>query len=166
MTRILAAAFTALLAIPALAADRTPTTFDALLQHYEPIRQALLHDNTEGVAGHASAMATIATEAATQFSPHAAGVKSADGSECVDLLGAVRKDAATLAAAKDLASARAAFWALSGPMIRYREMAGGERPSVVAYCSMEKKKWLQPQGEIGNPYTGQKMARCGEVVSK
>lgn len=165
MTRILAAAFTALLALPALAADRTPTTFDALLEHYESIRGALLHDTTEGVARHASAMATIATEAATQFSPRAAGVKDADGNECIDLLGAVAKNGAALAKAKDLAAARAAFSDLSAPMIRYREMAGGDRP-VVVYCSMKKKTWLQAKGEIGNPYGGQKMARCGQVIAE
>jgi hypothetical protein len=32
---------------------------------------------------------------------------------------------------------------------------------------MHKKSWLQPAGdEIGNPYAGQSMPKCGEVVSK
>jgi hypothetical protein len=165
MNRIIIAALAALIALPLTATAATPITFDALIGHYEPIRRALLNDTTDGVAGHASAIAKIASEAGKKFSPHAAGVNDADGDECIDLLGAVAKHAAALAKAKDLGAARAAFWALSGPMIRYREMAGDEGPAVV-YCSMEKKKWLQPEGEIGNPYTGQKMARCGQIVSK
>lgn len=63
------------------------------------------------------------------------------------------------------AEARAAMGELSKPLVRFREMATGEKP-VVVYCSMEKKSWLQPEGEIGDPYLGQKMATCGQVVSK
>ena len=164
MNRIIITALAALITLP-LTATAPATTFEALLGHYEPIRHALLNDTTEGVAAHASAIAGIANEAGKKFSPHAAGVKDADGNECIDLLGAVAENAAALAKAKDLAASRAAFSDLSAPMIRYREMAGGDRP-VVVYCSMEKKKWLQARGEIGNPYTGQKMARCGQVIAQ
>lgn len=165
MNRIIITALAALIALPLTATEATATTFEALIRHYEPIRHALLNDTTEGVAAHASAIARIANEAGKKFSPHAAGVKDADADECVDLLGAVSKSSTALAKAKDLATARAAFSELSGPMIRYREMAGGDRP-VVVYCSMEKKKWLQAKGEIGNPYAGQKMARCGQVIAE
>jgi hypothetical protein len=41
-----------------------------------------------------------------------------------------------------------------------------EPNTVVVYCAMAEKVWIQPKGEIGNPYYGQSMARCGEVVSK
>ena len=40
------------------------------------------------------------------------------------------------------------------------------KSTVVAWCSMSKKSWLQPAGEIGNPYYGKEMPRCGEVVGK
>jgi hypothetical protein len=30
---------------------------------------------------------------------------------------------------------------------------------------MEKKSWLQPEGEIANPYVGDVMRTCGEVRS-
>jgi hypothetical protein len=45
------------------------------------------------------------------------------------------------------------------------KMVGG-KGTIVAFCSMTKKSWLQPKGEIGNPYYGKSMPRCGEVVSK
>ena len=73
--------------------------------------------------------------------------------------------AARMATAKDLGDARAAFADLSRPLVRWREMASGPRPAVV-YCSMLKKACLQPAGELGNPYYGQEMPSCGEVVSK
>jgi len=38
------------------------------------------------------------------------------------------------------------------------------RPSV-AYCSMEKKSWLQPAGTpISNPYLDGGMRTCGQFV--
>jgi hypothetical protein len=48
-------------------------------------------------------------------------------------------------------------------MSRYRKLIGDDSV-VVAYCPMEKKAWLQPDGEIENPYGGQAMPRCGRVV--
>ena len=63
-----------------------------------------------------------------------------------------------------LEAARSAFYALSMPMVQWREgLAEGSRPSV-AYCPMHKKSWLQPGSKIGNPYGG--MPGCGKIVSK
>ena len=42
---------------------------------------------------------------------------------------------------------------------------GGDKP-VVAYCSMEKKSWLQPKGAITNPYVDAAMRACGEVKTQ
>jgi hypothetical protein len=67
--------------------------------------------------------------------------------------------------AADLKTARSAFAALSSEAIKYRETRCCEKP-VVAYCSMEKKSWLQPAGEIGNPYVDPSMKKCGEIKQK
>ena len=73
--------------------------------------------------------------------------------------------AESLAGATDLEAARDAFHALSKPLVRWRKGAG-EGP-VVVYCAMKDRSWLQSaDDEIGNPYYGQAMARCGEVVAK
>lgn len=32
------------------------------------------------------------------------------------------------------------------------------------YCPMVKRSWLQPEGDVGNPYFGRKMPGCGNVV--
>lgn len=89
--------------------------------------------------------------------------EDADGLKA--LLPDVVEAAGKLAGAGDIAAAREAFFLLSKRLARYREMVGGERPAV-AYCPMVKKSWLQPLGEIGNPYHGQSMPRCGEIVSE
>ena len=67
--------------------------------------------------------------------------------------------------AADLKAARAAFAVLTDEAIKYRETRCCEKP-VVAYCSMEKKSWLQPAGEIGNPYVDASMRKCGEIKQK
>jgi Cu(I)/Ag(I) efflux system membrane protein CusA/SilA len=83
--------------------------------------------------------------------------------------GANREEIATaakgVAAAGDLDQARRAFAALSEVLIAYRETATEEPKPVVAYCSMEKKSWLQPEGPISNPYVDEEMRSCGEVVN-
>lgn len=131
---------------PAVSAP-APAGFDAVLGHYEAVRKALLADTVAGVPGHAAEIAKLAKGAPADLAPQIANA------------------AKKLSAAKDLKTARDAFYELSKPMVRWRE-AAGSKANVVAYCSMSKRSWLQPKGEIGNPYYGKSMATCGEVVSK
>lgn len=140
-------------AVPALAAPAAPAApaaggFNAVLPHYEAVRKELLADSLKGVATHAEEIRKRAPQ---------------------DALGKeIAAAAGQLAAAKDLKTTRDAFYALSKPMVRWHEAAGGAggKDTVVAYCPMAKRSWLQPKGEIGNPYYGPSMATCGEVVSK
>jgi Protein of unknown function (DUF3347) len=151
------------LAVVASAAETS--AFATIAGHYETIRQALLHDGITGVAPHARAIAEEVAALEQRFDTGTAGVAGEQAGACQQLLPEIAAAAKKLADAKDLAAARAAFAALSEPMVRYREMVSGERP-IVVYCPMEKKSWLQPAGDIGNPYLGQEMASCGEVVSR
>lgn len=127
-----------------------PSGFDAVLGHYEVVRQILLKDTVAGIPAHAQAIGKLAKSAPAGLAPQIAAAAS------------------RLAAARDLTAARNAFYELSKPMVRWREASGsiGGRSHVVAYCTMSRRSWLQPKGEIGNPYYGKSMARCGEVVSK
>jgi hypothetical protein len=77
----------------------------------------------------------------------------------------IKTKAAALGSAADLKAARQAFASLSDEVIKYRDSRGGARP-LVAYCSMEKKSWLQPEGKIGNPYVAESMRACGEITKK
>lgn len=159
----LAAMVVASISPVAIAGDGS--TFTALNDNYEAIRVALLNDNMKGVGNNASAIEESATKLQQNFSAGHAGVSVDGAAACEALLPEVSKAAGRLANASDIEAAREAFGELSKPMVRYREMVSGERP-VVVYCPMAKKAWLQPEGEIGNPYYGQSMARCGNVVSK
>lgn len=141
------------------------TAFDTIADHYEAIRSALLNDSTDGVQGHAQAIERQVEALTAQFDAGKASVSADEAGECEQLLPEILAAARSLAATKEIVTARAAFGELSKPMVRYREMVKGQRPMVV-FCPMAKKSWLQPEGEIGNPYFGQKMARCGEVVSR
>ena len=110
---------------------------------YETVRQALLKNSVADVQKSAKTLASAAR------------------SEKQERI-AVQADA--LAEATDLASARRVFAALSDGVITYRAAACCERPSV-AYCSMEKKSWLQPAGTpISNPYLDGSMRTCGQFV--
>jgi len=146
---------------PAGAVD---SAFHAAMDHYEAIRQALVQDQLGGIADHAGALAEMAAALPGKFTAPAPGRGSEPLSECLALMPAVRLAAVSLEGADTLAEAREAFSALSKPMIRWRDMAAGEHRPVVVHCPMVDDSWLQPAGEIGNPYKGQAMARCGEVV--
>lgn len=107
---------------------------------YESVRQALLKNAVPDVQKSAAALAAAAR------------------SEKQD---AVAARATALAGATSVASARKAFAALSDEVIKFRDAQSGDKPSV-AYCSMEKKSWLQPKGAIANPYVDAGMRGCGE----
>lgn len=77
---------------------------------------------------------------------------------------AVADRAAALGKATDLKAARDAFASLSEEVIKYRQTRCCDRPAV-AYCPMEKKSWLQPEGApISNPYLDGSMQTCGRLV--
>jgi len=141
-----------LLAAPAArAADETP--FAEMAGHYEAIWRTLAGDSVDGVAEHARAIAAVADEA-----DHPAAAR--------ETAPAILEHARALtqkAAAGDLDAAREAFGELTKPLVRYRKAVGAERLKV-AYCPMAKKVWLQPEGEIGNPYYGSEMLTCGSFL--
>jgi len=159
LTLILSAAW---LVSPALAGEQT--AFQELSGHYEAIRLALLNDSVDTVALHAGEIATIATATTDDFSTTRAGVSDDDAEAVADLLPEISSAASALASAGDLDGARSQFFELSKPMGRYRKMAGIEGTSVL-FCPMAKKAWIQPQGDVGNPYLGQGMPTCGTVVA-
>lgn len=141
------------------------STFERMSVHYETIRQALVHDRVEGIARDARRIGDLALDSGSAFDPAAAGVPADKADELRELLPLIREAATEVAAAPTIEDARAAFGRLSRALVRYRQM----RPTpdvAVAYCSMAKQVWLQPEGEIGNPYYGQSMARCGEFVTE
>ena len=147
------------------AAETDGSVYQDMSSHYEAIRLALLGDSLEGVNEHASAIFKQATELTDGFSPAKAGVPESQAGDVEVALREIQSAASSLAAAGDLVSAREDLFALTKPMARYRK-SSGTSGTVVAYCSMAQKAWIQPEGEIGNPYIGQKMPKCGEIVGE
>lgn len=123
-----------LIALPLAAADVS------LLQRYEAVRQALLKSSVGDMNSAAKQLAVDARSAKNE---------------------SLAKRADAVVAAKKIDAAKAAFAALSEEMIR--NFGTGKEGFVVGYCPMEKKSWLQPKGEVSNPYVEDGMRTCGSV---
>ncbi len=138
--------------------------FREISEHYEAIRLSLVKDTMTDVAMHAKGIEVRMNDLAREFDARDAGVPTDKSAECEALLPEIATVAARLAGSEDLGQAREALFELSKPMGRYRKLAGIEG-SMVVFCSMAKKAWIQPHGEIGNPYLGQGMSTCGEIIT-
>ena len=151
-----------LLAAPG-APEAPDDAFRSINRQYQAIRLALLEDSTKGVREHAKAIAESLRE--LKASPTAARAAVAEGSldRVEALLPQLIERADTLAAAEAIGPQREALKKLSQPLVRWHELVQGPKPRV-AYCSMERGAWLQPDGALGNPYGGTRMPRCGSFV--
>ena len=116
----------------------------SLFDRYEAVRQSLLKASVADVQRSAKALADAAQ---------------------AEKQSAIAGRAREVSSAATLKAARESFAALSGEMIRFRESQSGDKPAV-AYCSMEKKSWLQPNGAIANPYVDAAMRACGEIKAR
>jgi len=111
-----------------------------LYPSYESIRQSLIANDLSGATTHAKELANVAK-------------KHPD----------IAAKASTLSTAKTLDTARNTFAALSDAMIAYRATSDERPKPQLVYCSMAKHSWLQPKGEISNPYLDASMRTCGEI---
>jgi Protein of unknown function (DUF3347) len=115
--------------------------------HYLKIQTELAKDSLQGVAAEAGAIA-----------------KAVEGDSMKMLPAHVAAQAKTLAGAKNLRTARAAFKPLSESLIKYladHKVIHG--PYVEVYCPMAKAGWLQADQNVKNPYMGKAMLDCGVV---
>lgn len=143
--------------IPSLAvAASTSEVFDEIIQPYEAVRLTLLNDSIEGVGERATGIREIAETASK-------GVKTDE--EIRPLLTKIASFAGDLAEAADIETTRTAFYEMSKILVQYRSKVEGDDLPRVIYCPMAKKSWLQLEEEVGNPYHGQSMAKCGNDVS-
>lgn len=140
------------------------SAFDEVMEHYEPVRQALLEDSMNDVNENGAAMAAALRALEADYSAARAGATGDAASVVREKLGEMIAAADDLAKADGLQTARDAFYKLSKPLVRWREGVAAESRPAVAYCPMHRRSWLQSDGEIGNPYGG--MPRCGEIVAR
>lgn len=121
----------------------------SVLDDYLKIQSALAKDSIDGVAANASAIATaVRSDSMKMLSPQ------------------VADQADALANAKDVASAREAFKALSKSLIQYLADHNATGAYVEVYCPMAKASWLQKGDKINNPYLDASMRGCGEIQKK
>ena len=151
------------LANPAAGRGDGDTAFEKVVHRYETARLSLINDTTDGVSDRAQEIVVLLDALVADFSAQKAGIDAAHSEDVRSLLPLLRKAAVALAEASDLTDARDAFYELSKPLVRWRKVAVVELPAL-AYCPMAKRSWLQPKGELGNPYYGQSMLTCGETI--
>ncbi len=121
----------------------------SVLDDYLNIQAELAKDSLKGVDEHASAIS-----------------KAVKGDDMKMLSPDVAKQAETLAQAKDLKAARAAFKPLSASLVKYlADNKAGVGTYHEAWCPMVKASWLQTGTAIKNPYMGKQMLSCGELKS-
>lgn len=125
---------------------------NALIDNYLAVQTALANDDLEAAKEAADALSEVADD-----------IEDAH-TKSVERFGETVEAAADqLEDAGDLATARAAFKALTVPMEAWNASAKTEGIDTV-YCEMSKGRWLQATGKIQNPYHGKEMQTCGEVV--
>jgi hypothetical protein len=164
MTPLTALLFSLVLSTPEAGAA-PDDSFAAIDGHYQAIRLALLEDSTKGVRKHAAAIAKLATELKASPTAARAGVKDADLATVRELLPEVVQRAEVLAGAKKIDAQREALKKLTQPLVRWHEKLTATKTRV-AYCSMERGAWFQPDGVLGNPYGGTRMPRCGTFLEQ
>ena len=144
---------------PPPSASYNDSTYESLrraILAYDELRVLLVADSLEGLQ---PAGRTAATHIAAAREALAGGDLTLEA-----FLGEAEAAAGSLAKSGDLASAREAFGELSRALIAvaatdHRLVEGWEAFS----CPMTETfpKWIQPEGEIENPYMGQAMPSCG-----
>lgn len=119
----------------------------SVYNRYIDIHKALAADSEKGIAANANSIAkAVRSDTMKMLKPN------------------VARQAETLASARDLKSARAAFKPLSKSLIQY--LADKHIHSsryVEVYCPMAKASWLQTGSTVSNPYFGKSMAKCGTI---
>ena len=147
-------------AVPSESALAEP--WGAVVLEYVALRGAL-------VASDLDAARAKAADLAARLDP--ADVPAADGEAWAAATEPLAGPAAELAEAADLDAARAAFAALTDPVVAaVRVLGDGGRDLFVQHCPMAfdnaGASWVSAEREIRNPYFGDAMLTCGRVTEE
>ena len=137
-----------------------------LLEHYEKIRLVLVQDSMEGVKASAGVLVDELELLNANLTPETAGISEEHLGSLKTILPEMIGAAKLMRAADSIEEFRKAYYHLSKLMIRWNAWSNSRSKPWVAYCSMVQKSWLQLVPEIGNPYAGQSMPRCGSIVTE
>lgn len=131
--------------------------------HYFEIRRILASDSVEGILPHAKAVGAYAA-VAVKLQPKLDEAALASYREELE---AIVKCSA-FPEQPTLETARLAFKDLSEHVIFFvRKVASKQKdaPTMFLYhCGMAKACWAQETDDVGNPYFGKGMLKCGEPV--
>jgi hypothetical protein len=142
-------------------ADRHEAHRHALMEkvygHYFLIRSSLARDSTTDVSANARAIAAE-TDAYLKMHGEAGDVNM--------LLSNIRTAAKSLAEKEEITAARPAFGDVSEKLIEYQKtyVTNNSEKAHVFFCDMAKKGWLQETTDVGNPYYGSAMLKCGKEI--
>lgn len=143
-------AFLATSLVQSTFAQNTEGGSPTLLTHYYAVKDALVSGN-----------ANLASTNATEFVKTASEISTLPEAARSSLL----KDASSIAKTKDLKKQREHFSAFSENMSALAKSTKlSSEPIYKAYCPMAKGSWLSSAAAIKNPYYGNAMLTCGEVV--
>lgn len=115
-----------------------------VFKHYFAIRELLSQDKIENVGDHAQKMSTqldILIKALEQIKASSSDLKT-----------------------DDLENARKGFASLSQSMLSYLKQFGYSGEAYGFHCDMVKQSWFQENDQMGNPYYGSKMYKCGKMT--
>ncbi len=115
-----------------------------IFKHYFAIRELLAQDKVDQVSTHAQEM-------------------SVQLGNLIKALERIQTSSSNLKAG-NLEEARKGFASLSQATIDYVKWFGFSGKAYSFHCSMIKESWLQENDQIGNPYYGSKMYKCGEMT--
>ena len=149
-------------ATPARFREQLGGVYDA----YFAVHEALSHDSNADAQRAAERFAGALDGVDMSLLDHEAHLA------WMPLLGELRETSAALAAAGDIAAARAAFEGLSAAVTHTARVfgKGGTKPLLVYHCPMafgnKGADWLQREKGTANPYFGSTMFKCGSVTAE
>ena len=149
---------TLLMLMPATAfANPFDVQMNVILENYLKIQKLLASDQTTGVPELAKEINKTSkklnlNEAPENFVNHYRNVPAQ-----------IQGSSLKMSQNTSIQDIREAFKELSKPVANWAEMAAPKDVNVY-FCSMAKASWVQKSAQVANPYYGQKMLGCGELV--
>ncbi|AHM59423.1 efflux transporter, RND family, MFP subunit [Flammeovirgaceae bacterium 311] len=148
--------------------QQTPEAFkqqlNTVVQAYLSLKNALVTGNPEASSGAAASLATALNETNDGFLKDEAGTFWLE--KKAFLLQHIKQNQALA----DIEAKRENFIYISQPLIKVVESFGAPENLFVQFCPMANNDqgayWLSSEPEIRNPYYGDAMLRCGEVVKE
>ncbi|MBS1917531.1 MAG: DUF3347 domain-containing protein [Bacteroidetes bacterium] len=143
----------------ASAQDTTQNQLSVILNDYYEVRNALVSSDAAGASAKAGELLTAISTVNPDLLPRA-GQKAFAG-----LKDKLAFDARHISESKDITHQREHFAGLSVNMIALAQKAKlSASPIYQAFCPMKKSYWLTSESSIKNPYYGNAMLGCGQII--